>query len=38
MQGTPAANLSGTTLHDVEEEVDEAQWIENAREDSGGGP
>ena len=38
MEGTPAANLSGTSLHDVEEEVDEAQWIEDAREDSGGGP
>ena len=38
MGGTPAENLSGTIPHDVEEEVDEAQWIENAREDSGEGP
>ena len=35
MGGTPPTS---SIIQDVEEEVDEAQWIENAREDSGGGP
>ena len=35
MGGTPPTS---SIIQDVEEEVDEAQWIENAREDSGEGP
>ena len=35
MGGTPPTS---SITQDVEEEMNEAQWIENAREDSGEGP